>query len=80
MLELAGAIVLAVLILVYVGQFVVLAALLYGVLLGAVAGGLVHLLRATPGEVAFGIVAAAIVIASLARDEDPELRRASPKK
>jgi hypothetical protein len=80
MLELAGAIVLAVLILVYIGQFVVLAAALYGVLLGAAAGALVHFLRATPGEVAFGIVAAAIIIASLSRDEDPELRRASPRK
>jgi hypothetical protein len=80
MLEIAGAIVLAVLILVYVGQFVVLAAALYGVLLGAAAGALLYILRATPLEVALGIVAASLVIACISRDADRELTRAPQNK
>ena len=75
MLEVAGAILLAVLILVYLGEFVVVAALLFGVLLVGVAGASVHFLRVAPAEVALGTVAASVLIASISREARDESRR-----
>ena len=75
MLEVAGAILLAVLILVYLGEFVVVAALLFGVLLVGVAGALVYFLRVSPAEVAWGIVAASVLIGAISRETREESRR-----
>jgi hypothetical protein len=75
MLEIAGAILLAVLILVYLGQFVVLAASLFGVLLAAVSGGLIYFLRATPSDVALGVLAASVLISSMVRESNDESKR-----
>jgi uncharacterized membrane protein len=75
MLEVAGAILLAVLILVFLGEFVVVAAVLFGVLLTGVAGALVYFLRVAPAEVALGIVAASVLIGSISREAGDELRR-----
>jgi hypothetical protein len=75
MLEVAGAILLAMLILVFLGEFVVVAALLFGVLLTGVAGALVYFLRVAPAEVALGIVAASVLIGSISREASDELRR-----
>jgi hypothetical protein len=72
MLEIAGAILLAVVVLVYVGQFVVLAASLFGVLLAGVAAALIYLLRATPSDVALGVLAASVLISSMVREAKDE--------
>src|SRR3954465_519491 len=77
MLEIAGAILLAVLILVYLGQFVVLAASLFGVLLAAVSGGLIYFLRATPSDVALGVLAASVLISSMVRESKDESKPGS---
>jgi hypothetical protein len=74
-IEVAGAILFAVLVLVYLGQFVAFAAALFGVLLVAAAGVLVYVLRLTPEEVAWGIVAASIVIGSIYREANGEAKR-----
>jgi hypothetical protein len=74
MLEIAGAILLAVVVLVYVGQFVVLAAALFGALLAAVAAALIYLLRATPSDVALGVLAASVLISSMVRESKDELK------
>ena len=68
MLEVAAAIVVAVLVLIYLGEFVVVAASLFGLLLVGVAGLLVFVLRLTPAEVGWGIVVGSIVIATIARE------------
>ena len=75
MLEVAGAILLAVLILVHLGEFVVVAALLFGVLLVGVAGALLYFLRVAPAEVALGIVAASVLIGSISREARDQSRR-----
>jgi len=75
MLEVAGAILVAVLILVYLGDFVVLAAVLFGVLLTGAAVALVYVLRLTPAEVAWGIVAGSVVIGSIYREASDEAKR-----
>jgi fructose-specific phosphotransferase system IIC component len=75
-IEVAGAIVVAVLVLVYLGQFAAVVAGLFGVLLVAAAGGLVYFLRLTPEEVAWGIVAASIVIGTIYREANSESKRA----
>jgi hypothetical protein len=75
MLEIAGAILLAVLILVYLGQFVVLAASLFGMLLAAVASALIYFLRAAPSDVALGVLAASVLISSMVRESKDELKR-----
>lgn len=74
MLEIAGAILLAVVVLVYVGQFMVLAATLFGVLLAAVAAALIYLLRATASDVALGVLAASVLISSMVRESKDELK------
>ena len=79
MIEVAGAILVAVLVLVYLGQFAVLAAGLFGLLLVGAAGFLLHFLRLTPEEVAWGIVAASIVIGSVYREADSDGKR-SPQR
>ena len=77
MLEIAGAILLAVVVLVYVGRFVVLAASLFGVLLAAVAAAFIYLLRATPSDVALGVLAASVLISSMVREAKDELKPGS---
>jgi hypothetical protein len=72
MLEIAGAILLAVVVLVYVGQFMALAASLFGALLAAVATALIYLLRATPSDVALGVLAASVLISSMVRESKDE--------
>jgi hypothetical protein len=67
-LEVAAAIVVAVLVLIYLGEFVVVAASLFGLLLVGVAAVLVFVLRLTPAEVGWGIVVGSIVIATIARE------------
>jgi hypothetical protein len=74
-IEVGGAILVAVLVLVYLGQFVALAAALFGVLLLAAAGFLLYFLRLAPEEVAWGIVAASIVIGSVYREANSESKR-----
>jgi hypothetical protein len=75
MIEVAGAILLAVLVLIYVGGFVVVAALLFGLLLVGVAGALLHFLRVPPGELAWGIVAASVLIGAITREAVDESTR-----
>jgi len=75
MLEVAGAILVAVVILVYLGDFVVLAAVLFGLLLIGAALALVYFLRLAPVEVAWGIVAASVVIGSIYREASDEVKR-----
>ena len=77
MLEIAGALVLAVLVLVYLGQFVALAASLFGVLLAVVAGALIYFLRAAPSDLALGILASSVLIGSMARESNDELKQSS---
>lgn len=76
MIEVAGAIGVAVLVLVYLGEFEPLLAALFGVLLVAAAGVLVYLLRLTTEEVAWGIVAASVVIGTIYREANSEAKRA----
>ena len=75
-IEVSGAILVAVLVLVYLGQFAVVAAGLFGLLLVGAAGFLLHFLRLTPEEVAWGIVAASIVIGTIYREADSGPKRA----
>jgi hypothetical protein len=74
MLEVAGGIVLAVVILVYFGGMHVLLAGLFGGLLVPAAAALAYLFRMGPTEIALGIVVAAVVIGSIVREwsEDRE--------
>jgi hypothetical protein len=74
-IEVAGAILVAVLVLVYLGEFVVLIAALFGALLVGAACFLIYFLRLTPEEVAWGIVAASIVIGSVYREANSEAKR-----
>jgi hypothetical protein len=74
-IEVSGAILVAVLVLVYLGQFVALAAALFGVLLLAAAGVLLYFMRLTPEEVAWGIVVGAVVIGSIYREANHESKR-----
>ena len=75
MIEVAGAVLAAVLVLVYLGEFAVLAALLFGALLAGAAGALIYFLRLTPAEVGWGIVAGAVVIGTIYREANSELKR-----
>ena len=75
MIEIAGAVLVAVLVLVYLGEFVVAAAMLFGAVLICAAGLLIYFLRLTPEEVAWGIVAASIVIGSIYREANSEEKR-----
>jgi len=75
-IEVAGAISLAVLVLVYLSGFV--AALLFGVLLVGAAGALMYFFRIPPADVALGIVAASVLIGSIWREAKDESRRDSP--
>ena len=82
MLEVAAAIVVAVLVLIYLGEFVVVAASLFGLLLVGVAGVLIFVLRLTPAEVGWGIVVGSVVIATIAREAARDSKpdpRAPPK-
>jgi hypothetical protein len=74
MIELALAILLALLILVFLGRFAVIAVLLFGVLLSAVAAALIYVLRAPPDDIALGIVAASVLIGSISREAGDESR------
>ena len=80
MLEVAGGILLGVLILVYFGGMRVLSAALFGCILVAAALALVYVLGFDPIDVAVGIVVAAVVLGSIQReaskDEAQESRRA----
>ena len=76
MIEVAGAILVAVLVLVYLGEFAVVVALPFGVLLAGAAGALIYFLRLTPEEMAWGIVAASIVIGTIYREANSEAKRA----
>ena len=75
MLEVAAAVLVAVLVLIYLGEFVVAAAMLFGAVLLGAAACLVYFLRLTPEEVAWGIVAASIVIGSVYREANSEAKR-----
>ncbi len=75
MIEVAGAIGVAVMVLVYLGQFEVAAAALFGALLVAAAGVLIYFLGLTTEEVAWGIVAASIVIGTIYREANSEAKR-----
>ena len=75
MIELAGAVLAAVLVLVYLGQFAVVLALLFGALLAGAAGTLIYFLRLTPSEVSWGIVAGAVVIGTIYREASNEAKR-----
>ena len=74
MIEVAGAISLAVLLLVYLSGFA--AALLFGVLLVGVAGVSMYF-RLPPAEVALGIVAASVLIGSIYREANDASRQDS---
>ena len=76
MIEVSGAILVAVLVLVYLGEFAALLAALFGVLLVAAAGVLVYFLRLSTEEVAWGIVAASIVIGTIYREANGGSKRA----
>jgi hypothetical protein len=67
-LEVAGGILLGVLILVYFGRMRALAAGLFGGILIPAAAALVHLLRFDPIDVAIGVVVAAVVLGSIQRE------------
>jgi hypothetical protein len=73
MIEVAGAISLAVLLLVYLSGFA--AALLFGVLLVGMAGTLLYFFRVPPAELALGIVAASVLIGSVWREAIDESKR-----
>ncbi len=75
MIEVGVAVFVAVLVLVYLGQFVAAAALLFGLVLLGAAACLLYFLRLTPEEVAWGIVAASIVIGSVYREANSEAKR-----
>lgn len=79
MLEVAFGILLAVLILVHLGEFHVIAALLFGGLLAPAAAALVYFLRLAPADIAWGIVAAAVVIGSISREASEDRKRESRK-
>lgn len=68
MVEVAGGILLGVLILVYFGGMGVLAAVLFGGILVPAAAALVYLLRFAPIDIALGIVVAAVVLGSVMRE------------
>ena len=80
MLEVAGGILLGVLILVYFGGMRALAVGLFAGVLVPASAALVYLLRFDPIDVAVGIVVAAVVLGSIQReaskDEAQEGRRA----
>lgn len=73
MIEVAGAISLAVLVLVYLSGFA--AALLFGVLLVGAAGTLLYFFRVPSAELALGIVAASVLIGSIWREARDESRQ-----
>ena len=75
MVEMAGGILVAVLLLVYLGEIHVAAAALFGGLLVPFAAGLVLFLRLPPVDVAVGIVGAALVIASICREANEDKRQ-----
>ena len=82
MLEVAAAIVVAVLVMIYLGEFVVLAALFFGLFLVGVSGILIYVLRLSPTEVGWGIVAGSVVIATIAREaahDSKPIPRSRPK-
>ena len=75
MIEVAGAIAVAVMVLIYLGEFGAAIAALFGLLLIFAAGVLVYFLRLTTEEVAWGIVAASIVIGTIYREANGEAKR-----
>ena len=72
MLEVAGGIVLAVLILVYFGEMHALMAALFGGFLLLSAAALTYLLRVGSTEIALGIVVAAVVLGSILREANAD--------
>ena len=68
MAEVAGGILLGVLVLVYFGGMGVLAAALFGVILVPAAWALVYLLSFDPIDIAVGVVVATVILGSIQRE------------